>query len=54
MEAELSELRWHAENGTQGVEGGPCRASAPSQLAAFDAMAYDRHSMSEGAQVERE
>ena len=53
MEAELSELRWHAENGTQGVDGGPRRASTPPHLAAFDAVAYNRHAMSEGAQVER-
>ena len=53
MESELSELQWHVENGTQGVDGGPRRASAPPQLAAFDAVAYNRHAMSEGAQVER-
>ena len=48
----MSELRWHAENGTQGADGGPRRASAPPQLAAFDAVPSDRHAMSEGAQVE--
>lgn len=55
MESELSELRWHAGIGTQAqaTDGGPRRASTPPQLPAFDAVAFDRHAMSEGAQVER-
>lgn len=53
MESELAELRWHAENGTQGLDGGPRRASAPPQLAAVDAVPSDQHAMSEDAQVER-